>query len=88
MIKTSELKEKEVINIINGQRLGGIIDVDIDLGTGKVKGIVVPRQDKFFKFFNGKDDVYIPWSDIHKIGDDVILVKVNGLGDANFTEIE
>ncbi|WP_027339277.1 YlmC/YmxH family sporulation protein [Halonatronum saccharophilum] len=82
MIKTSELKLKEVVNINNGQKLGMIVDIDIDLVEGKVKGISVPKEGKGFKFFGANEEIYIKWNDIHRIGDDVILVRVAGLGDA------
>lgn len=77
MIKTSKLKEKEVVNVNNGKKLGGIVDVDVDLGVGKIKGILVPKENTTFSFFSSDDNIYIPWSDIYRIGEDVILVKLN-----------
>ncbi|MCK8817387.1 YlmC/YmxH family sporulation protein [Natroniella sulfidigena] len=77
MIKTSELKAKEIINVSNGQRLGTIEDIDIDLVAGKINGIIVPKEEKFIKFFSENNDLYISWSNIEKIGEDVILVTVN-----------
>ncbi|AGB41624.1 sporulation protein, YlmC/YmxH family [Halobacteroides halobius DSM 5150] len=77
MMRTSELETKEVINIDTGQQLGMILDVDINLNNGQIKGLVVPKDhQKVFSFFGKAEETYIPWSDIYKIGEDVILVKL------------
>lgn len=75
-MKTSELSAKDVVNISNGQRLGEIIDVDINLNEGKIKGIMIPQQTGVFNFLSKQDNMYISWDNIHKIGEDVILVKL------------
>ena len=35
MLKTSDLKLKEVVNVLDGKRLGGITDIEIDIETGR-----------------------------------------------------
>lgn len=75
MLRTSELQSKEVINVNSGQRLGMIVDVDIDLQAGKIEGIVVPQEENMFSFFSADNDLYVPWDRIYKIGEDVILVE-------------
>lgn len=75
-MKTSELSAKDVVNISNGQQLGEIVDVDIDLTEGRIKGIMIPQQSSLFNFLAKEDNIYIAWDDIHKIGEDVILVKL------------
>lgn len=79
MLKTSDLKIKEVINIVDGRRLGTITDIEIDLESGRLTAIVVPGAGKFLGMFGKNDDVVIPWEKIHKIGLDVILVETDGL---------
>ena len=71
-----ELKGKEVINIIDGKRLGKIIDVVFDTCCSRVLGFVVPSQNKSWNIFKSSDDIFIPCQDVCKIGQDVILVKV------------
>ena len=71
-----ELKGKEVINIIDGRRLGRIIDVVFDVCCNRVLGFVVPSQNKSWNIFKSSDDIFIPCHDVCKIGQDVILVKV------------
>jgi YlmC/YmxH family sporulation protein len=75
MLKTSDLKMKEVINIIDGKRLGTITDIEIDIETGRLTAIVVPGIGKFLGIFGRSEDVVIPWEKINKIGTDVILVE-------------
>ncbi len=75
-MRTSELKQKEVINIRTGKRLGGISDYDLDLRSGRILGIAVPVSGGRFSILaKAEQDVYIPWESIKKIGDDVILVE-------------
>ena len=75
MMKTSDLRAKEVVNIIDGKRLGNIIDIEINLETGKLTAIVVPGTGRFFGFFGRNEEIVIPWEKINKIGLDVILVE-------------
>lgn len=71
----SDLKLKEVINVIDGKRLGTITDIEIDIETGRLTAIVVPGAGKFLGLFGRNEDIVIPWERINKIGFDVILVE-------------
>lgn len=75
MIKTSELKQKEVISINDGRRLGLVCDVEINMESGKLEAIIIPAGGKFLGFFSKENDIVIGWSNIRKIGVDVILVE-------------
>ena len=74
-MKASELRQKEVINIKTGKRLGNIIDYDIDLRSGRVTGVSVPVQGKFSILAKNEQDIFVAWEKIKKIGDDVILIE-------------
>jgi YlmC/YmxH family sporulation protein len=75
LTKTSELREREVVNLLDGKRLGLASDLEIDIETGRILAIVVPGPGKFLWLF-GKNDAYVvPWERIKKIGVDVILVE-------------
>lgn len=76
VLKTSDLKLKEVVNILDGKRLGGITDIEIDVETGRLTAIVVPGTTKFLGLFGRSEDIVINWDKITKIGFDVILVEV------------
>ena len=86
MVKTSDLKLKEVINIIDGKRLGAITDIEIDIESGRLTAIVVPGTGKFLGFFGRNDDVVIPWDKINKIGADVILVETTSFAELRHHE--
>jgi YlmC/YmxH family sporulation protein len=74
MIKISELKNRDVVNVNDGRRLGTIMDLDIDLQKGVVNSIVVPSQKGFWGRLSGPKDHIISWSKIVRIGVDTILV--------------
>lgn len=71
-----DFKHKEVINISDGRRLGFVLDVNAELGSGIITSIVVPGSSSFFNFFSNDTSMTIPWSAIKCIGDDVILVDL------------
>jgi YlmC/YmxH family sporulation protein len=75
LTKTSELREREVVNVLDGRRLGLASDLEIEAETGKIKAIVVPGPGKFLWLFGKSEDFVIPWDKIIKIGVDVILVE-------------
>lgn len=77
VMKTSDLRQKEVINITDGKRLGFVADLDIDLEKGIIKSIIVPGQNRIFSFFAKTGDYIIPWELIKTIGSDVILVELS-----------
>lgn len=74
MVRSSELRQKEVINICDGARLGFVYDVEVNMQTGNVEAIIVPGSGKFLGVFGKDTDYIIPWERIKKIGDDIILV--------------
>ena len=41
-MRYGKLKQKEVVNIIEGCSLGYICDLEIDIATGRICSIVVP----------------------------------------------
>ncbi|PYI54566.1 YlmC/YmxH family sporulation protein [Paenibacillus flagellatus] len=76
-MKISDFQSKDVINIVDGKKLGQVSDLELDLRQGRIESIVVPNQSKFFGFFGNGTDVVIPWRNIVKIGMDVVLVKLD-----------
>lgn len=77
MIRASDLASRDVVNTIDGRRLGNIVDVEIDLDTGRILAVVVPGQPKMLGVFGRSDDYVVPWENIKKIGEDVILVELS-----------
>lgn len=77
MFKASELRQKEIINIADGKRLGFVSDVEINMETGTIEAIIIPSESKLFRVISKDNDIVIPWEDIKKIGVDVILIDKN-----------
>ncbi len=73
--RVTELKSKEVININDGTKLGYVSDVEIDISNGKVVSIVVPILSKNSPVFAKKEEFIIPFEDIKKSGNDLLLVS-------------
>ena len=70
-----ELRTKQVVNVIDGKVLGRVCDVIFSRHTSKVLGFVVPG-DLGFRLFRRRDDLFVPFERIVKIGCDVILVEL------------
>ncbi len=71
-----ELRCKEVVNVVDGKRLGHIVDVCFNLQTGCLQGIVVPGEKSFWNVFKSGMELFIPLSQIVKVGEDAILVEL------------
>ena len=75
MIRISEFQMKDVINVANGKKLGNVGDIDINVQTGKINAVIIGGTGKVLGFFGRDEDLIIPWKNILKIGEDVILVR-------------
>lgn len=75
-MRLSELQDKDVVNVIDGKKIGNIIDIIID-NDGTMKGLIIEKSKFLISMFTAKDEIEISWKQIEKIGEDVILVKVN-----------
>ena len=75
--KGLDFKHKEVVNIVDGKRLGFVQDVTADLESGIITSIIVPGNSKLINLFAGNNDIVIPWQNIKCIGEDIILVEIN-----------
>ncbi len=83
-MRAGELQTKDVINIVDGRKLGSIGDLEIDLETGFVRALIIPPEGKFFGFFSKGDEVVIAWDQIVKIGSDVVLVDLRLANDRSY----
>ncbi|TYO95892.1 YlmC/YmxH family sporulation protein [Desulfallas thermosapovorans] len=81
MVKISDLRAREVINIADGRRLGPIKDIDINLEEGRINAIILPGHGggagRFMGFIGREEELVVPWQKIKKIGVDVILVDLS-----------
>lgn len=69
----SELRNKEVINKLDGARLGAVCDFEVDTETGKMKSLVVLGKGRLFSAMT--ETIKISWSNIEVIGEDTVLVS-------------
>ena len=72
---TCELREKEVINVCDGSRLGCPCDFEFNVCDGTITALIVPRPGGFFGL-SRQNDMIIPWKNIECIGTDAILVRM------------
>lgn len=77
MVKTTDLREKEVINVRDGTRIGYISDLEVNLEKGTIEAIVLPGPGRILGLFGKNQDYVIRWQNIVRIGSDVILVDLN-----------
>lgn len=74
----SELAEKELIEMENGVRYGYLADSEclFDPKSGKIYGFELSEVSKMpFQKKKSSSPVFIPWEEIHLIGEDRILFR-------------
>lgn len=71
-----ELRCKEVVNVVDGKRLGHIVDIVFDVNSCQICGLILPQSKGFWNVFKNGQDIFIPFSQICKIGEDTILVEL------------
>ncbi len=74
MVRIGDLRDRDVVNVNDGRRLGVISDVDIDVENGTVKAIIIPGSGGFMGVIGRKHDITISWDKIVRVGVDTILV--------------
>lgn len=76
LFSLNNLRAMEVIDISEGKRLGSISDVKIDCDDNRILSIIIPGEKT--SFFSKSEDIEIDWSDVYKVGADVILIDSRG----------
>ncbi len=78
-MRMAEFAGKEIININDGARLGvvGETDLAIDVETGRIQSIILPRKGSFLNFWAEKHELVVPWEAVKKIGLEVIIVELD-----------
>ncbi len=72
-MRLSDLQTKKIVDVNDGRNMGNIIDVNV-LENGNIESLIIEQNKNFFAL-NKESDVKIYWTDIEKIGEDVILIK-------------
>ena len=74
-VNTCDLRDKEVVNLCDGTRLGYPAEIEFNVTDGKIVSLIVPRPSGFFGLSHATD-LTIPWSKVECIGEDAVLVKL------------
>jgi YlmC/YmxH family sporulation protein len=77
IVLLGELQSKDVINVVDGTKMGRIANMEIDVTTGRITAIIVQTNTRLMNFFTGGNNIVIPWNQIVKIGGEVIIVNYN-----------
>ena len=73
-MKLSELQKKDIIDVNSGVKVGNIVDALVD-NNGKIISLIVDRNFGF-SFFSSRGEIEVNFKDIIKIGEDVVLIKI------------
>ena len=73
---TADLREKEIINLCDGMRLGYADDFEFDLCDGHITALLLSHH-RGLLGLSKCEELRIPWDRIECIGEDTILVKLN-----------
>jgi YlmC/YmxH family sporulation protein len=76
-MRMCELKQKEVINCRDGERLGYVCDLEFDVQTGIITQLIVPGPCKIWGILGRDHEYVINYCSIKQIGTDVILVDID-----------
>lgn len=73
----AELRNKEIINIKNGARLGYVDDLEFETEDGTVKSFIIYGRSRFFGLLGREDDIILTCGDIEIIGVDTVLISTD-----------
>lgn len=76
MMNYSDLIERDIIDLQNGENIGQFNDVEIDIENGKITSLYIEEAGKIFGVLGKNRIRKINWKDIVKVGMDVIVVNV------------
>ena len=69
----SDLQNKDIINIIDGKKIGNIIDARFNPTNGVIEKLILSPSKSLFSIKNST--LEISFNKIKKIGEDVILIE-------------
>ena len=75
-MRICEIREKEVINICDGEKLGNVCDIEFEERTGKIIALIIPGPCKILGIIGRDQEYIIPYECVQRIGADVVLVEV------------
>jgi len=79
MPRVQDLLRREVINLSGGEKMGYASDVELDTENGRIAALILPEKGKSRGLFGRPSEIRIPWRDIRRISDDLIMVESSEL---------
>ena len=73
----SNLRNKEVVNMKTGLKIGYVDDIEMDTSTSSIVSLIVYGKPRAFGIMGRDDDIVIKCRNIELIGEDTILVSFN-----------
>ena len=77
MSRSFNLKQKKVIDADSAEMIGYISDMDVDIETGKIISVTVPKNG-LSRWIKSERNITVPWDRVVAIGSEYILVKTEG----------
>ena len=74
--RLEKLRDKEVINIKDGGRVGFVCDVELDVDHARLTALVVYGRLRLLGLLGRLPDLVIPWEDVVLMGEDAVLVRL------------
>ena len=74
-----EMRNREVICLKDGSRLGVVCDVEIDTCTGKMVSVIIYGKPKLWGLMGKEPDLVIPWEEIQVFGEETVLVSCDSV---------
>lgn len=74
-MRLSDLQSKDIVALEDGKKIGNIIDVSID-EKGNMVALIIQKSKFLNNIFSSQNEIEIKWSQVKKIGEDVILVNM------------
>ena len=78
--RMADMRNKEVINIKDGTRLGSVCDIELDTRNARIYALIIYGKLRLLGLLGREEDLVIRWEDIEVIGDDTILVNYTHIG--------
>lgn len=74
-MRFSDLAGKEIIDVLNGERLGMVAQADlvIDIRSGTIEAMILPMRSSWYR--KPDMEIEIPWRTIRKIGPEMVIVE-------------
>lgn len=76
-MKLSELQRKDIVDIKTGKKIGKIVDVEFDQTNGYMIKFIIEKEHFIKNLFLSSEELTIKFTQIKKMGEDVILIDIN-----------